>query len=97
MGELRVQESDRLQLILKNLQNCGVDCKAENDNLYINPSKKYKIKKNIIKTNFDHRIAMAFCVMGTRLGPLKIEDSESINTSFPTFKSEINKLGGNIS
>ena len=97
LGELRVKESDRLKLILKNLQNCGVDCKVENDNLFINPFKKYEIKKNIIQTNFDHRIAMAFCIMGTRLGPLNIEDSESINTSFPTFKSEINKLGGKIS
>ena len=39
---------------------------------------------------------MAFCVMGTKIGPLKIEDAESINTSFPNFKSEFNNLGGNI-
>ena len=39
---------------------------------------------------------MAFAVMGTKIGPLKIEDSESINTSFPTFKEEINKLGGKV-
>ena len=39
---------------------------------------------------------MAFCVMGTRIGPLKIKDAESINTSFPTFISEFNNLGGNI-
>ena len=69
---------------------------TENDDLYIYPSKSYQIRNNIIKTDFDHRIAMAFAVMGTKIGPLKIEDSESINTSFPNFKSEINKLGGSI-
>ncbi|MDC3083669.1 hypothetical protein OA321_05105, partial [Pelagibacteraceae bacterium] len=96
LQELRVKESDRLKLILLNLQNCGVDCKSENDDLFIFPSKEYKIKNNLIQTDFDHRIAMAFCVMGTKLGPLNIKDADSINTSFPTFKNEFNSLGGNI-
>ena len=96
LKELRVKESDRLKLILLNLQNCGVNCKVENDDLYIFPSKKYEIKKNIIQTDFDHRIAMAFCVMGTKIGPLQIKDSEAIKTSFPTFQNELNKLGSKI-
>ncbi len=97
LKELRVKESDRLKLILLNLQNCGVNCKSIGDDLFIYPSNKFEIKKNIIKTDFDHRIAMAFAVMGTKIGPLEIEDSEAINTSFPNFKNEINRLGGNIS
>ena len=48
MKELRVKESDRLKLILLNLESC-VDCKSENDDLFINPSKKYKIKKILFK------------------------------------------------
>ena len=96
LKELRVKESDRLKLILLNLQNCGVNCKSENNDLYIFPSEKYKIKNNLIQTDFDHRIAMSFCVMGTKLGPLNIKDSKSINTSFPTFKNEFNNVGGNI-
>ena len=96
LKELRVKESDRLKLILQNLQNCGVDCKSENDDLFIFPNEEYEIKKNFIRTDFDHRIAMAFCIMGTRLGPLDIKDANCINTSFPTFKNEFNNLGGNI-
>ncbi len=96
LDELRVKESDRLKLILLNLQNCGVDCKAENNNLFIYPAKKYEVKKNLIQTDFDHRIAMAFCVMGTKIGPLEIEDSDSIKTSFPNFKDELNRVGGEI-
>ena len=96
LKELRVKESDRLKLIMLNLQNCGVNCKTENDDLFIYPSKNYEIISNTIQTDFDHRIAMAFCIMGTRIGPLRINDSESINTSFPNFKSELNKLGGKI-
>ena len=53
-------------------------------------------RNNIIETEFDHRIAMAFAVMGTKIGPLNIKDSESINTSFPGFLNELNKIGGKI-
>ena len=69
--------------------------KIETD-LFIYPSKEYQINNNFIKTDFDHRIAMSFCIMGTKLGPLNIKDSDSINTSFPTFKDELTNLGGNI-
>ena len=96
LKELKVKESDRLKLIVYNLQNCGVDCKTENNDLYINPSKNYKIKSKNIKTDFDHRIAMSFAIMGTKIGPLNIAESDSINTSFPNFKDELNRLGGNI-
>ncbi len=96
LKELRVKESDRLKLILLNLQNCGVNCKTKDDSLYIYPSNNYEIKKNLIQTDFDHRIAMAFCIMGTKIGPLKIEDSDCISTSFPSFNEELNKLGGKI-
>ena len=96
LKELRVKESDRLKLILLNLQNCGVDCKIENDDLFIKPSKNYTINRDVIQTDYDHRIAMAFAIMGTKIGPLNIEDSECINTSFPNFKNEFNKIGGKI-
>ena len=97
LKELRVKESDRLELIVLNLKNCGVNCNSKNDDLFIYPSKKYEIKKDLIQTDFDHRIAMAFAIMGTKIGSLNILDSESINTSFPNFKNELNKLGGQIS
>jgi len=96
LGELKVKESDRLELINLNLQSCGVNCKIDNDDLYIFPSKEYQIKNNEIKTNFDHRIAMAFAVMGSKIGPLNIKNSDSINTSFPSFVKEFNSVGGNI-
>ena len=96
LKELRVKESDRLKLILLNLQNCGVKSEIKDDDLYIFPSKDYKILNNIIETEYDHRIAMAFAIMGTKIGPLKIKDAESINTSFPNFKNELNNVGGRI-
>ncbi len=97
LNELRVKESDRLELINENLQRCGVNSLINENDLIIDPSNYYKINNHKIVTNFDHRIAMSFAIMGSKIGTLEIEDSESINTSFPTFISEFNKVGGNFS
>ena len=97
LDELRVKESDRLELINKNLQRCGVNSLINNNDLIINPSKSYTINNHKILTSFDHRIAMSFAIMGSKIGTLEIEESESINTSFPTFINEFNKVGGNLS
>ena len=73
---------------------CGCECEVINDDLIINPSDNYNHKNNNIKTDFDHRIAMSFVVMGSRVGNLSIEDVDSIKTSFPNFIQIYNKSGG---
>tara|TARA_B100001123_G_C15229335_1_gene994492 strand:- start:273 stop:1589 length:1317 start_codon:yes stop_codon:yes gene_type:complete len=95
LKELKVKESDRLELIRLNLENCGIYCQVDGENLYINPKQRSDIKNNMIQTNYDHRIAMSFAVMGSRLGQdLFIKDEESINTSFPNFIESFNNAGG---
>ncbi|MDC0343330.1 3-phosphoshikimate 1-carboxyvinyltransferase [Alphaproteobacteria bacterium] len=96
LSELKVKESNRLELIKINLMKCGCDCEILNDDLLIKPSINYKPTDNKIRTDFDHRIAMSFAVMGSKIGNLFIEDSESINTSFPNFKKKFNESGGNL-
>jgi len=60
-------------------------------------NKNKKILNPEIRTDFDHRIAMSFAVLGSKIGKLHINESESISTSFPTFKEQFNKAGGNLS
>ena len=72
-------------------------CKVKEDDLYIFPNKEYSIRDTKIITKFDHRIAMAFGVMGTRLNKnLEILESECINTSFPNFSKCFNSVGGQL-
>ena len=97
LKELKIKESNRLELIYLNLLRCGVSCEVKNDDLYIYPNKEYTIKDSKIITKFDHRIAMAFSVMGTRLNEsLQILESECINTSFPNFLRNFNSVGGKL-
>jgi 3-phosphoshikimate 1-carboxyvinyltransferase len=96
LKELKVKESDRLELIRLNLVRCGCRCEIKNDDLFIYPSKTYNPIDTNIRTDFDHRIAMSFAVMGSKIGNLKIQDTESINTSFPYFADIFNETGGNF-
>ena len=97
LDELKIKESNRLKLISNNLNQCGIYCKIDGNNLFIDPTKKSEVKDNKIKTDFDHRIAMSFAIMGTKLGKdLKILDSEYIKTSFPKFVESLNAVGGNL-
>ena len=96
LDELRVKESDRLELIHHNLQKCGCYSEISNNNLFIDPSKNKEIINPEIRTDFDHRIAMSFAVLGSKIGKLNINESDSISTSFPNFKDEFNKAGGNL-
>ena len=64
--------------------------------MYIDPLKKSDVKDKFIKTNFDHRIAMSFAIMGSKIGSLNIESPESIKTSFPNFSKIFNQAGGNL-
>ena len=97
LNELRVKESDRLDLINRNLNNCGCYSKINDNDLFIDPTKNKKIISPEIRTDFDHRIAMSFAVLGSKIGKLHINESDSISTSFPSFKEQFNKAGGSLS
>jgi len=97
LNELKVKESNRLELIRLNLERCGVECKVSGDDLFINPQQKYHVKNCQIRTDFDHRIAMSFSIMAGLLNKtLTILDSNSIKTSFPNFVKIFNKAGGKL-
>ena len=94
LKELKVKESDRLELIRLNLVNCGCDCQVINDDLIIKPSDTYIPKNNLIRTDFDHRIAMSFAIAGlVSKNPITILDTENVSTSFPDFLTLIKDMG----
>jgi 3-phosphoshikimate 1-carboxyvinyltransferase len=96
LGELRVKESDRLASTLNGLKACGVDAQAESDMLIVRGGGNVT-GGGRIETHLDHRIAMAFLIMG--LGaqtPVTIDNAAVIATSFPQFDGLMKTLGANI-
>ena len=66
VGELRVKESDRLGLIAENLRSVGAEAEVVGDDLVVRGSERPPRGK--VRTAADHRLAMAFAVLGTVTG-----------------------------
>jgi len=97
LGELRVKESDRLNLMAQGLRQCGVQLDIEGDDLIVHGTGHPPHGGALIATAMDHRIAMSFLVLGTRtVEPITIDDGRFIATSFPGFIAMMNGLGTKI-
>lgn len=97
LNELKVKESNRFKAILDGLGKNGADVYGENDEIIIAGCGKKPCGGGLIEANLDHRIAMAFMVMGTASRrPVCIDDISSVATSFPGFVELMNKAGADI-
>ena len=86
LAELRVKESDRLAAIAAGLAGCGVHVAVEGDDLIVEGAGSPPAGGALIETQLDHRIAMAFLVLGLAAEePVRIDDAAPIATSFPGF------------
>ena len=89
--ELRVKESDRIQVMADGLQILGVDAQPTEDGMVIQGG---AIGGGVITSHGDHRIAMAFSIAGLRAdAAITILDCANVNTSFPEFKDLVHRLG----
>jgi 3-phosphoshikimate 1-carboxyvinyltransferase len=97
LAELRVKESDRLTAIAEGLAACGARLTVEGDTLTVEGTGAAPAGGATIAARLDHRIAMAFLVMGLAAqSPVRIDDGETINTSFPGFVDLMNRAGARI-
>ena len=97
LAELRVKESDRLAGIAAGLAKCGVRVAVEGDDLLVEGAGNFPAGGATIETQLDHRMAMAFLVLGLAANePVRIDDATPIATSFPDFLPLMNGLRGTI-
>lgn len=83
--ELRVKESDRIQVMADGLIACGIDARPTPDGIIIQGG---QLGGATVESHEDHRIAMAFSIAGLRASqPIYIDNCATVNTSFPGFVS----------
>jgi 3-phosphoshikimate 1-carboxyvinyltransferase len=85
--ELRVKESDRIQVMADGLQTLGVDAQPTEDGMVIRGGGAgCRLGAGQVESHDDHRIAMAFAMAALRAsGPVVIHNCANVNTSFPDF------------
>lgn len=91
IGHIRGQESDRMAVILTELQRMGIACEEvpEADGIRIHPG---TVQPAMVKTYEDHRVAMSFSLTGLREGNLVIEDPGCCAKTFEQYFAVLDEL-----
>jgi 3-phosphoshikimate 1-carboxyvinyltransferase len=93
--ELRVKESDRIQVMADGLAALGVETTVTADGIIIDGGQT--IKGGSVHSHGDHRIAMSFAVASLRAsGEIEINNCANVATSFPGFVELAKETGINI-
>jgi 3-phosphoshikimate 1-carboxyvinyltransferase len=96
LKELRVKESDRLAAVADGLRVNGADVEIEGDDLIVH-GRARPLGGATVTTHMDHRIAMAFLVMGLASEkPVGVDDASFIATSFPAFPALMRAVGAEL-
>ena len=82
IGFVRTKESDRIGAVVEELRKCGVDATEEEDGFLIRPS---AVHAAVIDPHDDHRLAMAFAVLGLRVPGIEIADPACVAKTFPGY------------
>jgi 3-phosphoshikimate 1-carboxyvinyltransferase len=91
VGELRVKESNRLDLIAANLRAVGAKAEAQGNDLHVEGNERAPRGK--VETAKDHRLAMAFAVLGTVDGAkVTLSERKSVAISYPEFFRDLSRI-----
>lgn len=89
VGHIRGQESDRMQAIVNELTRMQVPCHIEGDDLVIEP---HMPQPALVETYEDHRMAMAFALVGLRAPGIRIHDPECCRKTFENYFQVLDQL-----
>jgi len=101
----RLKESDRPSALSEGLEAMGIDVHEEQNDLTITGSPVIvlgerrtgsQVRDSVIDTKGDHRIAMAFSLLGSVVGNIVIENAECVSKTYPEFWDTLKNIGGEV-
>ena len=95
VGELRVKESNRLELVAANLRAVGARAEARGNDLHVEGGEGPP--RGRVETAKDHRLAMAFAVLGSVQGSdVKLSERKSVAISYPGFFEDLKRIRADV-
>ncbi|MER5637824.1 3-phosphoshikimate 1-carboxyvinyltransferase [Kitasatospora sp. NPDC002227] len=91
IGHARLKESDRIAAVAGNLRALGVQVEEGPDRITVHPGTPTGA---LIACHRDHRIAMAFSVLGLLVPGITLDDPRCVGKTFPGFHEELRRLFG---
>ncbi len=96
IAHVRVKESDRISDLRRELMKVGARIDEGPDFMVVHPLKETECKHGILlNAHQDHRLAMALCVLGLRIGT-KVKGVECVAKSYPKFLRDLRALGAKL-
>ncbi len=89
IGHIRYQETDRIYAVLTELGRMGITCMEEGDGIRIFPG---NINETEVETYEDHRMAMAFTLIGLKTGKITIKNPYCCRKTFENYFELIDEL-----
>jgi 3-phosphoshikimate 1-carboxyvinyltransferase len=91
VGFIRAKESDRIGAVVTELRRCGIHADEEPDGLIVHPGTP---RPAVVHTYRDHRMAMAFALLGLRVPGIAVADPACVAKTFPGYWRMLAALGG---
>lgn len=89
----RIKESNRVAALREGLERMGIKVGEERDKLTVTGSMP---KGSVIDSKGDHRIAMAFSILGSAVGETIVDGAECVSKTFPEFWDILQSIGGEV-
>jgi len=93
ISRARIKESNRVSALREGLERIGIKVREEKDKLTITGSIP---KGSVIDAKGDHRIAMAFSLLGSAVGETVIDGAECVSKTYPEFWDVLKSMGGKV-
>jgi 3-phosphoshikimate 1-carboxyvinyltransferase len=90
----RFKETDRIAILARELQKLGIKVTEKEDGLILGAPKE--LKGALLNSENDHRLFMAFCIAAMYVGGCDVSDPDSVDVSYPSFVSDMNRVGAKI-
>ncbi len=89
----RIKESNRVAAVKDGLERMGIKVTEERNRLLVTGSEP---RGSVIDSQNDHRVAMAFSILGLSCGGTTINDAECVSKTFPQFWDILKSIGGEV-
>jgi 3-phosphoshikimate 1-carboxyvinyltransferase len=93
IARARIKESNRVSAVKTGLEKAGISVIEEKDKLIITGG---EINNAVIDSDNDHRIPMAFSLLGLKAGDIEIENAECVSKTYPEFWDILKHIGGKV-
>ncbi len=91
----RYKETDRIAILSRELKKIGLDVEEKEDGMIV--KKSGELHSAELNSENDHRMFMAFSIVGMFIGDCTVSDPDAVKVSYPEFIEDMKNVGANFS